>query len=111
MSIRCIYRQSDMYFCVSRETFTSITKLWQASNSKMDDASGGGKQETQISLDVADFFCGAGGFSLGFQQAGFNIVYGVDKNVHAMSTYTVSVLFLGLLSFERSELNLGLLSA
>ena len=30
-------------------------------------------------MRVADFFCGGGGFSEGFRQAGFKIVFAVDK--------------------------------
>lgn len=30
-------------------------------------------------MKVADLFCGCGGFSLGFEYAGFKIVYGLDK--------------------------------
>ena len=30
-------------------------------------------------LKVADLFCGCGGFSLGFEQVGFDIVYGLDN--------------------------------
>jgi DNA (cytosine-5)-methyltransferase 1 len=29
-------------------------------------------------LKVIDFFCGAGGFSEGFRQMGYKIVYGFD---------------------------------
>lgn len=36
---------------------------------------------------VIDLFCGAGGFSLGFIQAGFNVVCGVDSDPHALMTY------------------------
>lgn len=38
-------------------------------------------------LTVADFFCGAGGFSEGFRQQGFSIVYGLDKWEPAISTF------------------------
>jgi DNA (cytosine-5)-methyltransferase 1 len=38
-------------------------------------------------LRVADFFCGGGGFSEGFRQAGFNIVFAVDKWEPAVRTY------------------------
>ena len=38
-------------------------------------------------LRVADFFCGGGGFSEGFRQAGFNIVFAVDKWLPAVNTY------------------------
>ena len=36
---------------------------------------------------VVDLFCGAGGLSLGFQQAGFEVVRSVDHNPSAVSTY------------------------
>ena len=38
-------------------------------------------------MRVADFFCGGGGFSDGFRQAGFNIVFAVDKWEPAITTY------------------------
>ncbi len=38
-------------------------------------------------MKVADFFCGAGGFSEGFRQAGFEIVFAVDKWLPAINTY------------------------
>ena len=38
-------------------------------------------------MRVADFFCGGGGFSEGFRQAGFNIVFAVDKWAPAVKTY------------------------
>jgi len=37
--------------------------------------------------NVVDFFCGAGGLSLGFEQAGFNIVLGVDQDGHHVATH------------------------
>ena len=37
-------------------------------------------------MKVADFFCG-GGFSEGFRQAGFDIVFAVDKWLPAVKTY------------------------
>lgn len=36
---------------------------------------------------VADFFCGGGGFSEGFRQTGFEIVFAVDKWEPAVTTY------------------------
>ena len=30
-------------------------------------------------MKVVDFFCGGGGFSEGFRQAGFDIVFAVDN--------------------------------
>ena len=38
-------------------------------------------------MNVIDLFCGCGGFSKGFQQAGFNIVYGIDNWKDAIVTY------------------------
>lgn len=38
-------------------------------------------------MNVIDLFCGCGGFSKGFQQAGFNIVYGIDNWKDATVTY------------------------
>ncbi|GAB3041660.1 DNA cytosine methyltransferase [Natronobiforma cellulositropha] len=35
-----------------------------------------------------DLFCGAGGFSLGFQSAGFDVVASVDRNEAALETYS-----------------------
>ncbi len=41
-------------------------------------------------LRVVDFFCGAGGFSLGFKQLGFDIVYAVDNWNPAVETYRLN---------------------
>lgn len=38
-------------------------------------------------MRVADFFCGGGGFSEGFRQAGFDIIFAVDKWGPAVKTY------------------------
>lgn len=38
-------------------------------------------------MKVVDFFCGAGGFSEGFRQAGFDIVLAVDNWKPAVSTF------------------------
>ncbi len=38
-------------------------------------------------MRVADFFCGAGGFSEGFRQAGFDICFAVDRWEPAVNTY------------------------
>jgi DNA (cytosine-5)-methyltransferase 1 len=38
-------------------------------------------------LTVADFFCGAGGFSEGFYQEGFNVVFALDNWKPAYSTH------------------------
>lgn len=38
-------------------------------------------------MNVLDLFCGAGGFSEGFRQAGFEIVMGLDNNKKACETF------------------------
>ena len=38
-------------------------------------------------LKVVDFFCGAGGFSEGFRQMGFDIIYGYDHWKPAVDSY------------------------
>ena len=45
------------------------------------------ERRPEPALRVADFFCGGGGFSEGFRQAGFNIVFAVDKWEPAVNTY------------------------
>jgi DNA (cytosine-5)-methyltransferase 1 len=40
---------------------------------------------------AVDFFSGAGGFSLGFMQAGFEVVAAVDNEPHAAITYTMNL--------------------
>ncbi|TFF85492.1 MAG: DNA cytosine methyltransferase, partial [Promethearchaeota archaeon] len=34
---------------------------------------------------ILDLFCGAGGFALGFQKAGFEIICGIDKDSLALT--------------------------
>lgn len=38
--------------------------------------------------NVIDLFCGCGGLSKGFQDAGFNVILGVDNNRAALDTFT-----------------------
>lgn len=38
-------------------------------------------------LNVIDLFCGAGGLSLGFKKAGFNILLGIDNDEYSLNTY------------------------
>ena len=38
-------------------------------------------------MKILDLFCGCGGLSLGFHQAGYEIVGGVDINPHAIATF------------------------
>ena len=41
-------------------------------------------------INVADFFCGAGGFSEGFYQTGFNVVYALDFWKPACETHDIN---------------------
>lgn len=38
-------------------------------------------------MNVLDLFCGAGGLSYGFKQAGFNIILGIDHDETALRTF------------------------
>ena len=38
-------------------------------------------------MKVLDIFCGAGGFSAGFQQAGLEVIAGIDNEPHCEETY------------------------
>lgn len=40
-----------------------------------------------MTYNVIDLFCGCGGFSLGFEKAGFNILLGIDVWKDAVSTF------------------------
>lgn len=42
----------------------------------------------KIEYNVIDLFCGCGGFSKGFEDAGFNVVLGVDINVDALNSFS-----------------------
>ena len=35
-------------------------------------------------LKVASLFCGCGGLSYGFEQAGFNVLLGIDNDAKAL---------------------------
>lgn len=43
------------------------------------------------SLTVLDLFCGAGGLSVGFRAAGFNLVWAADSNEAAVRTYRANL--------------------
>ena len=59
-------------------------------------------------LNVIDLFCGCGGLSLGFQQAGFRILMGIDNNPTAIETFNRNFGGAGvcanLLDFNESEI-------
>lgn len=48
------------------------------------------KQTKEANMKVIDLFCGAGGLSSGLQQAGLEIVAGVDQDKDSMDTFTYS---------------------
>lgn len=43
-----------------------------------------------MSYKVLDLFCGAGGLSLGFKMAGFNVIGGIDFNQEAIDTHALN---------------------
>lgn len=44
-----------------------------------------------IKPTVLDLFAGAGGLSLGFAQAGYRVVGGIDNSVPAMDTFEANI--------------------
>jgi len=56
-------------------------------------------------LKVADFFCGAGGFSEGFRQAGFDIVFAVDKWNPAVTTYKANLAHTNVKELDVAEIS------
>src|SRR5690349_20929437 len=50
-------------------------------------ASSYSKNKTRQKPTVLDIFCGAGGMSLGFYNAGCKILGGIDNNPHAIKTH------------------------
>ena len=40
--------------------------------------------------NAIDLFCGCGGLSYGFQQAGFNILLGIDNDAKALETFELN---------------------
>jgi len=46
--------------------------------------------KSSVKLRVIDFFCGAGGFSEGFRQQGFEIIMGIDKWQPAIDTHNLN---------------------
>lgn len=42
-------------------------------------------------MNFIDLFCGAGGFSLGFKTAGFDLLFGLDNDPNAVDVYTANV--------------------
>ncbi|WP_230740289.1 DNA cytosine methyltransferase [Methanooceanicella nereidis] len=46
--------------------------------------------EKASGITVIDLFCGGGGFSEGFHQAGYNVVYGIDNWKPACDTHTIN---------------------
>lgn len=44
-------------------------------------------QQRGFDRPAADLFCGAGGISLGLERVGFDVVIGVDHDLHALATH------------------------
>lgn len=63
-----------------------LIRLCETLNCNLDDIASLVK-ENQLNLNTIDLFCGAGGLSLGFKQAGYNVLAGLDNNEDALKTY------------------------
>ena len=59
-------------------------KSWLGCGQPMEDMCEGLRMSN---LNAADLFCGAGGLSLGFEQAGFNVLFANDINANYAGTY------------------------
>lgn len=55
-------------------------------------------------ITVLDLFCGAGGFSYGFQKEGFHVVLGVDNEQHKLNTYMANMIRSRNLKFDIAQL-------
>ena len=44
-------------------------------------------------MKIIDLFCGIGGLSLGFEQAGFEIISAVDMWADAVKTYNTTSIY------------------
>lgn len=49
------------------------------------------KEKGKLTYRVNDFFCGAGGISVGFRNAGFNVIWACDFDKYAVETYRKNV--------------------
>ncbi|WP_404799073.1 MULTISPECIES: DNA (cytosine-5-)-methyltransferase [Apilactobacillus] len=49
------------------------------------------RENNDLKLNTIDLFCGAGGLSLGFKNAGFNILAGIDFDKDALNTYDLNL--------------------
>ena len=68
----------------------TIRRVVPASKKPASKASATNKKVDAAPFGVVDLFCGAGGLSEGFRQAGFAIVAGSDNDPDAMATYTAN---------------------
>lgn len=49
------------------------------------------REKNELNLNTIDLFCGAGGLSLGFKDAGFNVLAGIDVDDAALNTYQANL--------------------
>lgn len=50
------------------------------------------KSKVNEKLRAVDFFCGGGGMSFGLQQAGIEILAGIDNELKCKETYEANIL-------------------
>ena len=61
------------------------------------------KKKRNNGLNVVDFFCGCGGLSQGFREAGFKIKIGVDFNKSFLETYSYNFPEANVLNLDLSK--------
>lgn len=88
-----IFRQEEQ---ISKESFLRIHRRFLSYKEKVDNFN-----EKQIKkftkldykngkIKVLDLFCGVGGLSLGFKNAGFNVLLAIDNDFSACKTYSTN---------------------
>jgi DNA (cytosine-5)-methyltransferase 1 len=53
------------------------------------------KSESELGLTAIDLFCGAGGLSLGLEQAGFRVLVGANSDAASVETHIANLGGLG----------------
>ncbi|MFX0142353.1 MAG: DNA cytosine methyltransferase [Candidatus Hodarchaeota archaeon] len=100
------FRQEEQ---ISEETFLRINKRFLNYKEKVDEFN-----EKQIKkfikldykngkINVLDLFCGVGGLSLGFKNAGFNVLLGIDNDFSACKTYAANFKKTAVLCLDLTE--------
>lgn len=77
----CAYKVGDRSWRILRSDIENYCKSKANINTLTN------KHKSEQTYNLVDLFCGCGGFSLGFQQAGFAVKMGIDLWADATTTY------------------------